>query len=156
MLGGIGHALVSAIEEACFFHTIARQQQTRIELKGTHPLTEHYSVFRPEVMTDPQGEAIASANTALIDHLLGFDRLFIAGQAKSHCVAWTVADLLAAIRQRDPHLAQKIYLLEDATSPVVVPGVVDFTETANTAFSQFAAAGMHRVTTEQPSLPMIA
>src|SRR5690606_847648 len=25
MLGGIGHALVSAVEEACFFHNIARQ-----------------------------------------------------------------------------------------------------------------------------------
>lgn len=152
MLGGIGHALVSAIEEACFFHAIARQQQTRIEIKGHQPLTEHYSVLRPEVMVDDQGRAIATANTALIEHLLGFDQLFIAGQAKSHCVAWTVADLLHEIQQRNPQLAQKIYLLEDCTSPVVVPGVVDFTEVADNSFSQFAAAGMHRVTTEQPHL----
>ncbi len=148
MLGGIGHALVSAVEEACFFHTIARQQQTRIELKGNHPLTEHYSALRPEVNVG----AIAPANTALMDHLLGFDQLYIAGQAKSHCVAWTVADLLREIQQRDPQLARKVYLLEDATSPVVVPGVVDFTEPANHVFEQFATAGMHRVTTGEPHL----
>jgi len=151
MVGGIGHALVAAIEEACFFHAVARQQPTRIELKGSHPLTEHYSVLRPEVMVDAHGGAIAPANTALIDHLLEFDRLFIAGQAKSHCVAWTVADLLCEIQQRDPQLANNVYLLEDGTSPVRVPGVVDFTEAANAAFEQFAAAGMHRVTTQQPN-----
>jgi len=35
--------------------------------------------------------------------------------------------------------------LEDCTSPVVVPGVVDFTEAANEAFQRFAAAGMNVV-----------
>ncbi|WP_164920710.1 hypothetical protein [Thermosynechococcus vestitus] len=55
MLGGISHALVSAVEEACFFHTVTRQQQTRMELKGSHPLTANYSVLRPEVSHDPQG-----------------------------------------------------------------------------------------------------
>lgn len=120
--GGIGHALVSAVEEACFFHTVARQQQTRIELKGSHPLTENYSVLRPEVSHDLQGRPLVAVNSALIEHLLAGDRLIIAGQAKSHCVAWTVADLLSEIQQRDPQLAQRVYLLEDCMSPVVVPG----------------------------------
>jgi len=34
MLGGIGHALVSAVEEAVF-HAIARNSQTQFEIKGT-------------------------------------------------------------------------------------------------------------------------
>lgn len=59
MLGGIGHAIVSAVEEAMFFHSIARQSQTRFELKGNHPLTENYSVLRPEVMKSADGGAIA-------------------------------------------------------------------------------------------------
>ncbi|AHB89577.1 nicotinamidase PncA [Thermosynechococcus sp. NK55a] len=147
MLGGIGHALVSAVEEACFFHTVARQQQTRIELKGSHPLTENYSVLRPEVSHDPQGRPLGAVNRALIEHLLAGDRLIIAGQAKSHCVAWTVADLLREIQQRDAQLAQRVYLLEDCMSPVVVPGVVDFSEAANAAFAEFAAAGIHRIST---------
>ncbi|MEN9204553.1 MAG: hypothetical protein Q6J68_07490 [Thermostichales cyanobacterium SZTDM-1c_bins_54] len=151
MLGGIGHALVPAIEEAIFFHSIARYSQARYELKGNHPLTENYSVLSPEVLTNPQGDPIAHKNQALIEDLLGYDAILIAGQAKSHCVAWTVADLLREIQARDPQLAQKVYLLEDCTSPVVVPGVVDFSEAAASAFADFAAAGMHRV---QSTVPM--
>ena len=45
MLGGIGHALVSAVEEALFFHSVARASQTRFEIKGDNPLTENYSVL---------------------------------------------------------------------------------------------------------------
>ncbi|MBE9138650.1 isochorismatase [Nodosilinea sp. LEGE 07088] len=150
MLGGIGHALVPAIEEACFFHTLARQSQTRFEVKGSHPLTENYSVLSPEVTEDDQGRAIAPKNTPLIQTLLEFDAVIVAGQAKSHCVAWTVADLLSDIQATDPALAQKVYLLDDCTSPVVVPGVVDFTDPAEATYAQFATAGMHRVQSTTP------
>ena len=70
--------------------------------------------------------------------------MIVAGEAKSHCVAWTVEDLLAEIRARDPRLAERIVLLDDCTSPVVVPGVVDFTDAAEAAYARFAAAGMRR------------
>ena len=69
LLGGIGHALVSAVEEALFFHTIARRSQTRFEIKGQHALTEHYSALGPEVERGPRGERLAGRNDALIDHL---------------------------------------------------------------------------------------
>lgn len=145
MLGGIGHALVPAIEEACFFHTMARQSQTRFELKGSNPLTENYSVLSPEVMEDGQGQAIAQKNAPLIQTLLEFDGVIVAGQAKSHCVAWTVADLLSDIEATDPALAQKVYLLDDCASAVVIPDVVDFTDQAEDTYQRFAEAGMHRV-----------
>ncbi len=145
MLGGIGHALVSAVEEACFFHCVARSSQTQFELKGNNPLTENYSVLRPEVATDSTGQAIAHKNSSLIKRLLEFDVVIVAGQAKSHCVAWTVADLLTEMQAIDPAIAHKVYLLDDCTSPVVVPGVVDFTEAAEAAYQRFAAAGMHIV-----------
>jgi nicotinamidase-related amidase len=158
MRGGIGHALVSAVEDACFFHALARQCRTRFEAKGGNPLTENYSVLRPEVLEGPEGTPIAAPNTALVDRLLGFDALVVAGQAKSHCVAWTLDDLLAEINARDPSLAEKVYLLEDCTSPVVVPGVIDFTEQADAAFERFAHVGMHRVHSTDPvhSWPDIA
>ena len=73
MLGGIGHALVSAVEEAVFFHSIARSSQARFEIKGDLALTEHYSVLGAEVMTGPDGDRIADKNTALIESLLDFD-----------------------------------------------------------------------------------
>jgi nicotinamidase-related amidase len=149
MLGGIGHALVSSIEEAAFFHTIARGVQTRFVTKGSNPLTEHYSIFRPEITEDTEGKPIASGNEKLIDDLLTFDAIVIAGQAKSHCVAWTVSDMLETIAERDPALAKKIYLLEDCASPVVVEGA-DFTDQADAAYARFAEAGMNIVKSTDP------
>ena len=149
MLGGIGHALVPAFEEACFFHAIARDTQTQFELKGNNPLTENYSALRPEVLEDAEKIAIAQKNTSLIQKLLAFDAVIITGQAKSHCVAWTINDLLTEIQAIDPSLTHKVYLLEDCASPVVVPGIVDFTDQAEEAFQRFAKAGMHLIRSTQ-------
>lgn len=145
MLGGIGHALVSSVEEAIFFHTMARLSQVDIVTKGDTPFTENYSVIGPEVLTGPMDEMLGKHDQRFIQKLQEVDRLIIAGQAKSHCVAWTVSDLLDDIMLADPELAKKVYLLEDCTSPVVVPGVVDHTDAADAAYDWFASAGMHIV-----------
>jgi nicotinamidase-related amidase len=138
MLGGVGHALVSAVEEAVFFHGIAREVQAALEIKGDDALTEHYSALRPEI----GGER----NDALLGQLGSFDAVVVAGQAKSHCVAWTMEDLLG-----DAHIRpERVYLLEDCTSPVVVPDVVDFTEEGDAAFARFADAGAHVVVSSEP------
>jgi nicotinamidase-related amidase len=150
MLGGIGHALVSTVEEAVFFHSIARRIQASFETKGTHPLSENYSVLRPEVLEREDGRPIGCRNERLLEELLGYDAVVIAGQAKSHCVSWTVSDLLEEIERRDPARAGRIYLLEDCTSPVVVPGKVDFTDEADEAFRDFEARGCHRVRSTEP------
>ncbi len=150
MLGGIGHAVVSAVDEAIFFHAIARNSQTHYETKGQNPLTENYSVLRPEVLNDAEGKPIDRKNKDFLQMLLSYDRVIIAGQAKSHCVAWTVSDLLEEIQGTDATLAEKIYLMDDLTSPVVVPDVVDYTESAESAFLQFAEAGAHIVQSTEP------
>jgi nicotinamidase-related amidase len=162
MLGGIGHTLVPAFEEACFFHNIARTRQTRFEPKGDNPLTENYSILSPEVVTDAAERPIAQKNNRLIQHLLKFDAIIIAGQAKSHCVAWTISDLLAEMQTIEetshPSLANKVYLLEDCSSPVVVPDIVDYTDEAEAAYRKFSEAGMTLVQstseiTEWPNFP---
>ncbi len=150
MLGGVGHALVSAVEEAIFFHSVARVAPPGFEVKGNNPLTENYSVLSPEVLEGPEGAPIAAKNLRFIERLLAFDAVVVAGQAKSHCVAWSIHDLLTELQARDPGLAEKVYLLEDCTSAVVVPDVVDFTEQADEAFQRFADAGMHLVRSTQP------
>jgi nicotinamidase-related amidase len=149
MLGGIGHALVSAVEEAIFFHGIARHSRPEFHVKGDNPLTEHYSMLGPEVTEGPDGDRLGGKNTELVERLLSFDAVVVAGQAKSHCIAWTIDDLLEDddIRER---LAERTYLLEDCTSPVVVPGVVDYTDEADAAFERYAAAGMHVVRSTDP------
>ena len=145
MLGGIGHALVPSVEEAIFFHTVARLSNPDIAIKGESPFTENYSVIGPEVLAGPMDERLGTHDQRFIQQLQGVDCLIIAGQAKSHCVAWTVSDLLDDIMLADPQLAKKVYLLEDCTSPVVVPGVVDHTDAADAAYGWFGKAGMHIV-----------
>src|SRR6185503_6783204 len=78
MLGGIGHALVSAVEEALFFHSIARNTQYEIEVKGNKPFTEYYSAIGPEVLTGPMGESLGTYSTKFIEQLQQFDKLIIA------------------------------------------------------------------------------
>lgn len=152
MLGGIGHALVSSVEEALFFHSVARLSPTQFEVKGDRSFTEHYSVIGPEVERGPQGEILGEHNQKFVEMLKDVDKLVIAGQAKSHCVAFTIADLLSDIQKEDSALSQKIYLLEDCTSPVVVPGA-DYTRQADKAFAKFAEAGMHLVKSTDDLLP---
>jgi nicotinamidase-related amidase len=65
-------------------------------------------------------------------------------------VAWTVEDLLGEIQERDPQLAGRVFLLDDCSSPVVVPGAADFTDLAEKAYARFAEAGMHRVLSTTP------
>jgi nicotinamidase-related amidase len=149
MLGGIGHALVSAVEEAIFFHGVARHSNPEFQVKGDNPLTEHYSMLGPEVTEGPDGDRLGGKNEALIAQLLGFDAVIVAGQAKSHCMAWTIDDLLEEEAAGD-RLAERTYLLEDCTSPVVVPGVADYTDEADAAYERYAAAGMHVVRSTTP------
>jgi nicotinamidase-related amidase len=158
LLGGIGHALVSAVEEAIFFHGVARYSRPDFEIKGESPWTEHYSMLGPEVTEGPDGDPLGELNTWLIDKLLTFDAVVVAGQAKSHCLAWTIDDLLEGDDVRERRLAERTYLLEDCTSPVVVPGAVDYTDEADAAFERYAAAGMHvvRSTTPIDSWPGLA
>jgi nicotinamidase-related amidase len=57
---------------------------------------------------------------------------------------------LDQIQQHDPALADKVYLLEDCTSPVVIPGVIDYTEQADAAFQRFEKSGMHIIRSTEP------
>lgn len=152
LVGSHGHPLAGVVDEARLFHSFARGAANVAEVKGVSALTEHYSIFQPEVLTTWEGNPIPGAqrNTRLLKKLLDADMVIITGQAWSHCLAWSISDLLTEILAKDKSLAQKIYLLEDCTSAVVVPGVVDFTDQAIAAFDEFRNAGMHLVRTDQP------
>jgi nicotinamidase-related amidase len=157
LLGGDGHALVGVVQEARLFHAYARQAPAAVEVKGSHPLTENYSVLSPEVLAGHDGTRLAERNERLIGELLAADALIVAGQAASHCVKATMDDLLREIAARDPRLADRIYLLADCMSAVAVPDPVrpgcflfDFTPQAEEALLQFTAAGVHVVRSTEP------
>ena len=152
LLGGASHALVPAMMEAAMFHALTRHTQTHFEIKGTHDLTENYSVMSPEV-TELGGEEVGHFNLSLFEKLMSYDRLYVFGQASSHCVLSTLADLLRLGLKTDPRLLEKIYILEDGMSPVTPPPLdplppsLNFPAIAEQALTEFARAGMKRVKT---------
>jgi len=155
ILGSDGHSLVGVIHEARLFFSYVRGSQSWVQIKGDNPLTEHYSVFGPEVPRRFDGVLMAERDTGLVDKLLAADALVIAGEASSHCVKNSVEDLLDEVRARDPALARKVYLLADCMSAVAVPDgkggfVADFTPEAEAALQRFAEAGMHLVRSTDP------
>ncbi|MFN7131573.1 MAG: nicotinamidase [Myxococcales bacterium] len=155
ILGSDGHALVGVVHEARMFHSFARGVQSWVEVKGGNPLTENYSVLRPEVLSRHDGQPLAQRNTQFIKTLLTADAVVIAGQAASHCVKSSIEDLLGEIVTQDRNLARKVYVMTDCMSSVVVPDgkggfAADFTPQAEAALQQFADAGMHLVKSTDP------
>jgi len=150
LAGGDGQALVGAVQEARIFQAYLRGAQTWTEAKGSNPLTENYSVLRPEVLRGHDGRPLAGRNARLMDSLLSSGALVVAGQASSHCVKSTLEDLLDEIQARDRRLAGRVYLLVDCMSPVAVPDgkggfLADFTPQAEAALARLATAGMRLV-----------
>lgn len=155
IFGGFGHAVVPLIHEAQWFWQNARKNDIILETKGSLPLSENYSVLRPELLQGASGEPIGHRNADFFNMLISYDMLVIAGQAKSHCMAWSISDLLDMIDSPqyggDPSLAKKIYLLEDCTSNVVIPAAgLDFSPKGDAAFESFRKRGVNIVKSTDP------
>ncbi len=110
LLGAPGHAIYEPIRQAIYDWEVARSKPVEYVLKGMNPLTEHYSAVRAEKV-DPEDLATAT-NGRMIHVLDNHDRIIVAGEALSHCVADTVSDLMDQIRR------DKFTLLEDGMSNV--------------------------------------
>jgi len=85
--------------------------------KGSNPWTEHYSAVQAEVpdADDPDTQF----NFKFVRNLAEADRIYVAGEAGSHCVKATVehiADYFAA--EYGPESLSKLVLLTDCISPV--------------------------------------
>jgi nicotinamidase-related amidase len=156
MLGDKGHALVSGIAEAVNYHGLVRGVQPGFEVKGTWAMVENYSVLAPEVTNLWDGKTKIPRNTEFFKKLIENDVLVITGQAASHCVAWTIEDLLTQIAAVDIALAKKVYVMRDCTTPIVVkdPGtgavIYDYGPDTDKAFDKFLNAGMHVVNSTDP------
>lgn len=79
--------------------------------KGMYPLAEHFGAFRANIPAE--NVPATQFNLALKEKMEMFDRIFIAGEAKSHCVANTIKQLFDY-----PELFPKMVILEDCMSNV--------------------------------------
>jgi nicotinamidase-related amidase len=141
LIGTPGHALTPALYEAIAYHSGARQTQPIFLEKGTIPKTEYYSMLEPEVKVSdhPMGDL----NISFIDMLASYDLIYIAGEAKSHCVLETVASIMRFF-DAQPRIINKFRLLEDCMSSVAHP-TIDFEALAKRTFQRFAGQGLQLV-----------
>lgn len=144
MIGTPGQALVPSLYEAIAYHAAARNTQPTFLSKGSIAKTEHYSILEPEVKVPDH--PLGDLNTAFLDMLASYDLIYIAGQAKSHCVLETVASIMNYF-QRRPDVIERLRFLSDCTSSVQHP-TIDFEALANEALAKYAAQGMRMVTSQ--------
>ncbi len=135
MQGTLGHMLVSPISEAIAWHSAARQTQPIYIEKGLTPRTEFYGIFGAEV-SDPRSPE-SSLNVPLIDAVMRHDHIYIAGEAKSHCVLETERQIVERYTSQ-PDMLRKLYFLKDCTSSVQHP-LIDFD-----ALAEEELASMHK------------
>jgi|GEM_PF-73399 len=142
-IGTWGHGIHAHVLAACRYWQQRRQRAVKHVFKGTNPWTEHYSAFQAEVplANDPSTQL----NTDLLHDLDQAEHLIIAGEASSHCVRFSVEDLLRHLPSQRP---QRLILLTDAMSPVAgfEAAHQDFIENARSAGMQISTCDQVRFT----------
>ena len=120
-------------------HSLARRAPFDIVSKGRHPKTENYSVLSPEVR-QIGGESVGEFDQALYERLRSYDRIYVFGQASSHCVLSTLNDLVDALEADPEGDVSKVHVLTDAMSPVAPPPLDPLPDSLN--FPVLAEAGL--------------
>lgn len=113
LIGSRGHNIVSNINDA--FQEWSSVTGTSVEYvtKGENLLTEMYSVLKAEVPISEE----TKFNHELFESLNSSDKIIVCGQALSHCVNYSVVDLMENMtRKRD---RKKVIMLSDCASPVL-------------------------------------
>ncbi len=141
MQGTLGHMLVAPISEAIAWHSAARNTQPIYIEKGRTTRTEFYGIFGAEV-TDPE-DTQSQLNVPLLNAIMKHDKVYIAGEAKSHCVLETERQLVSYFSDQ-PELLKKLYFLKDCTSSVQHP-VIDFDTLAEAELAEMERRGAHIV-----------
>jgi nicotinamidase-related amidase len=109
--GSRGAALDNTLLEALLQWTRSGKDYQAV-IKGTNPLTEHFGIFKAQIPIDEAPET--HLNRTLIDQLMTYNRVYLAGEAKSHCVATSLKQVL----DHAPQLTPKLVVLEDCSSDV--------------------------------------
>lgn len=117
--GTFGCALENQFANMVYFHSVAKKSAVQRLVKGQDPLSEMYGIYRPEYDENNY------INLEALNKLEEYDKVVIAGEAKSHCVLESIKQILDHYANR-PEITKKIYILEDCMSSI--SGFEDVTE----------------------------
>ena len=146
MEGALGHMLVAPISEAIAWHSAARNVQPTYVVKGRTIRTEYYGIFGAEI-PDPEVPE-SSLNVTMLDAVMKHDRVYIAGEAKSHCVLETERQVVGRFGNQ-PELLKRLHFLRDCTSSVQHP-TIDFDALANAELATMEQQGVQMVLSSEP------
>lgn len=96
-------------------------------IKGLDPLSEMYGIIKPEYSRSE------NINLEFLNKLTDYDKIIVAGEAKSHCVLESLRQILEYYKDR-PEITGKIHVLEDGMSSI--PG---YEETTEETFATFVS-----------------
>lgn len=142
IIGSPGHNVRPVILAAVNDWAESRMKEVLFVWKGQNCLTEMYSALRAEVPVPSDERTLL--NGSLIRTLKESSQIVVCGQALSHCVNFTVRDL---VENYDVDGLGTISILRDGTS--VVPG---FEEAGNTFLADMKSKGLRIVTTDSCTL----
>jgi nicotinamidase/pyrazinamidase len=148
MEGTLGHMLAAPLCEAIAWHSAARNTQPTYVEKGRTMRTEFYGIFGAEI-PDPE-DPDSSLNVTLLDAVMKHDRVYVAGEAKSHCVLETERQLVGRFGKQ-PELLKRLHFLIDCTSSVQHP-VIDFDALAEAELAAMARQGVQMALSTDPIL----
>lgn len=109
--GTYGAALEGQFSNMIHFHSVARRTPINKIVKGKNPLSEMYGIIKPEY------DRKNYVNAEFLESLRSYDKIFIAGEAKSHCVLESLRQILEHFHE-EVELTSRIYVLNDCMSPI--------------------------------------
>lgn len=109
--GTSGAKLESEFTKMMYFHSAARACTPILIAKGQNPYTEMYGIIKAEYDADKY------VNQAILDAIKGYDAIYIAGEASSHCVLASAVQILEHYADHR-EITSRITLLEDCMSPI--------------------------------------
>ena len=112
-IGSWGHNVHGAVRAAYNRWEEQTLGSVRKVTKGENPWTEHYSAIRAEVPDD--SDPATQTNVAFVAALRRADRLYVTGEAGSHCVKATVLHLVEQLTDAE---VKKLVLVTDCMSAV--------------------------------------
>lgn len=112
LIGTWGHNIAPALVDALQYYEESFSG-IHYTLKGSNPLTEHYSSIKAEIVHT--GDRATDVNRELLEQMANAERVIIGGEALSHCVANTIRDIFKYLGQG---VSSKFTILEDACSNI--------------------------------------
>jgi nicotinamidase-related amidase len=139
LMGSLGQKIMPALSEAILYHSLIRTTNPIYMEKGTTAMSEYYGIFYPEVPINNHHQV--EINKKLFDILMAHDRIYIAGQAKSHCVVETLKQIASYDRKNKTSLLKKNVILDDCCSVIRHPEI-DFIQTTQDDFANLREQGL--------------